>query len=42
LRNDLQSKTTDEAELLEAVKAELGSKLKSALKGIAAEQLRIK
>lgn len=42
IRNSLQSSTKDEAELLEAVKADLGDKLKSALKSIAAEQLRIK
>lgn len=42
LRRSLETSTTDEAELLEAVKAELGSKIKGAMKAIAAEQLRIK
>lgn len=42
IRNSLKSSTPDEVELLEAIKAEMGTKLKEALKSIAAEQLRIK
>lgn len=42
MRKELATKATKEAELLEAIKAELGSKLKASLKAVAAEQLRIK
>ena len=42
IKNDLSSRHSSDAELLEAVKTELGSKLKAAMKSIAAEQLRIK
>jgi len=41
-KKDLSSKITDEAELLELVKTEVGSKLKATFKAIAADQLRIK
>lgn len=41
-RKELGESTQDEAELLEAVKAEFGTKLKNAMKSIAADQLRIK
>jgi CHORD len=42
MRNELASVASNEVELLEAIKADLGSKLKASLKAVAAEQLRIK
>lgn len=42
IKKELANSFSSEAELLEATKAELGAKLKSALKAIAADQLRIK
>ena len=42
IQKELEGTTTSEAELLDATKAELGAKLKAAMKQIAAEQLRIK
>ena len=42
IKAKLSSQYASEAELLEAVKADLGEKLKSSMKAIAAEQLRLK
>lgn len=39
---DLKGTVANDADLLEAIKAELGAKLKDAMKSIAAEQLRLK
>jgi hypothetical protein len=39
---NLEAQTANEAELMEAVKNELGGKLKAAIKAVAVEQLRIK
>ena len=41
IRKKLAAQTSNEAELLQAIKAELGNRLKANLKAIAAEQLRI-
>jgi CHORD len=42
IKLELGSATSSEAELFEAVKEEIGKKIKSTLKAVAAEQLRIK
>jgi hypothetical protein len=42
MKKELQGAVTTEAELLEAVKGELGAKLKDAFKAIAVQQLKIK
>ena len=42
IRKDQSTQASTEAELLDAIKVELGNKLKNSLKAIAAEQLRIK
>lgn len=42
MKVNLEAQTANEAELMEAVKNELGGKLKAAIKAVAVEQLRIK
>lgn len=41
-KQDLSAETSDEAELLEAVRGKMGEIIKRALKAVAAERLRIK
>ena len=42
MKNELSNQASNDAELLQLIATELGSKLKTSLKSIAAEQLRIK
>ena len=42
MKNELSNQASNDAELLQLIATELGTKLKSSFKNIAAEQLRIK